>query len=82
MKTSSVFYLCPTCFYASQTPDDSHEHTLLRVDPGLPGDARRKPVTDRDGLILSAAPFWFHEVLLRSRIVSGSASGTQNISQV
>jgi hypothetical protein len=74
MNTSLVFYLCPTCFYASDTPDDGHEHTLLRVDPGLPGDQRRKPVTDRDGLILSPAPYWFYEALLRNRIVSDSMS--------
>jgi hypothetical protein len=56
MNNSLVFYLCPTCFYASDTPDDGHEHALLRVDPGLPGDERRKPVTNRNGHILSPAP--------------------------
>jgi hypothetical protein len=79
MQTSSVFYLCPTCFYASQTPDDSHEHVLLCVDPGLPGDERRKPIMDRDGLILSPAPFWFHEALRQSHIVSSGASETKNV---
>ena len=72
MNTSLAFYLCPTCFYASDTPDDGHEHALLRVDPGLPGDERRKPVTDRDGLILSPAPYWFYEALLQSQIARSS----------
>ena len=36
MNASIVFYLCPNCFYASDVPDESHEHTLLRVDPGFP----------------------------------------------
>ena len=72
MKNSLVFYLCPTCFYASDAPDDGHEHALLRVDPGLPGDERRKPLTSRDGLILSPAPYWFYEALLQSRIASSS----------
>ena len=67
MDRSFVFYLCPICFYASHLPDDKHEHTLLRVDPGLPGDARRKPLTDNNGQILSAAPRWFHEALLLSK---------------
>ncbi|HKY53625.1 MAG TPA: hypothetical protein VJM08_04925 [Anaerolineales bacterium] len=66
MNASLVFYLCPTCFYASETLDSSHEHTLLRVDPGLPGDERRKPITDRNGRIISPAPRWFYEAILQS----------------
>jgi hypothetical protein len=73
MNTSLIFYLCPTCFYASDTPDEAHEHALLRVDPGLPGDERRKPVTDRDGLILSPAPYWFYEAKLQARITTRSS---------
>jgi hypothetical protein len=75
MNTSSIsiFYLCPTCFYASQIPDVGHEHELLRMDPGLPGDERRKPMTDSSGHILSPAPRWFHEAILQARIVSGKA---------
>jgi hypothetical protein len=68
MDTSSIFYLCPTCFYASQTLDEGHEHGLLRVDPGPPGDERRKPVTDPSGHILSPAPRWFYEATLQARI--------------
>jgi hypothetical protein len=67
MNVSIVFYLCPTCFYASDMLDSSHEHTLLRVDPGLPGDERRKPVIDGDGRILSPAPRWFHEALILAK---------------
>lgn len=69
MNTSLVFYLCPNCFYASQTPDD-HEHALLRVDPGLPGDERRKPVMDQSGHILSPAPRWFYEAILQARLAA------------
>jgi len=69
MNTSSVFYLCPICFYASETPDGSHEHILLRVDPGLPDDERRKPVTDQHGHILSPGPRWFHEAMLQTRMM-------------
>lgn len=68
MNTSIDFYLCPNCFYASDFPDDSHEHALLRVRPGLPGDERRKPIIDRSGRILSAAPLWFHEAIIRARV--------------
>jgi hypothetical protein len=68
MNTSSVFYLCPNCFYASEIPDERHEHALLRVDPGLPSDEKRKPVTALNGQILSAAPRWFHEAILQARM--------------
>ena len=63
MNSSLAFYLCPICFYASDTPDDTHEHTLLRVDPGLPGDERRKPITNSSGQIVSPAPRWFYEAI-------------------
>jgi hypothetical protein len=63
-------YLCPTCFYASEIPDDEHEHALLRVDPGLPNDERRKPVTDLSGQIQSPAPRWFHEAVLQARMTA------------
>jgi hypothetical protein len=67
MNTSLVFYLCPNCFYASDFPDNTHEHTLLRVDPGLPGDERRKPVTNQSGHILTPAPRWFYEAIIQAK---------------
>jgi len=70
MIVSLAFYLCPTCFYACETPDKDHEHALLRVDPGLPGDEKRKPVTDSKGRILSAAPQWFHEAMIQTRMTA------------
>jgi hypothetical protein len=73
MNASSVFYICPTCFYACEIPDDSHEHMLLRVDPGLPRDEKRKPVTDQHGHILSPAPRWFHEALFQARMSPGNS---------
>jgi len=73
MNASLVFYLCPNCFYASDFPDDSHEHALLRVDPGLPGDERRKPIMDRNGRILSPAPRWFHDAVTEVKTTSRSS---------
>ncbi|MEW5829349.1 MAG: hypothetical protein AB1846_10705 [Chloroflexota bacterium] len=73
MNASTVFYLCPTCFHASGAPDPGHEHPLLRVDPGPPGDDRRKPATDGSGRMLSAAPRWFIEAVTRSRTNPGLA---------
>jgi hypothetical protein len=70
MNTSLVFYLCPICFYACGTPDEGHEHSLLRVDPGMPGDDRRKPITDQNGHILSPAPRWYYEALWQTRVTT------------
>jgi hypothetical protein len=67
MNDSLIFYLCPICFYASSIPDAGHEHPLLRVDPGLPNDERRKPITDPKGHIQSAAPRWFYEAVQQAR---------------
>jgi hypothetical protein len=67
MNSSTIFYLCPICFYACENPDAGHEHPLLRMDPGLPGDERRKPLSDHNGHILSPAPRWFHEALVQTR---------------
>jgi hypothetical protein len=73
MNNSLIFYLCPICFYASEIPDNSHEHALLRVDPGLPDDERRKPITGQNGQILSPAPRWFHEAIMQARTAPGNA---------
>ena len=73
MNDSLVFYICPTCFYASEIPRYDHEHALLCVYPGLPGDERRKPVTDQYGRILSPAPRWFHEALKEGRTTPRSS---------
>lgn len=70
MSTALIFYICPTCFYACEIPDPNHEHALLRVDPGLPGDERRKPVTDQNGHIISPAPLWFHQAIIEARAAS------------
>ena len=75
MNTSLIFYLCPTCFYACEIFDNYHEHALLRVDPGLPSDERRKPITDRRGQIVSPAPRWFHEAIIQARTSPGNPSG-------
>jgi hypothetical protein len=68
MKASSAFYICPLCFYASGIEDGQHEHPLLHVDPGLPGDERRKPLLADNGRILNPAPGWFSVAVRRARI--------------
>ena len=70
MNTSIILYLCPHCFYASDVPDERHEHPLVRMEPGPPGDERPKPITDRHGQILSPAPRWFHEAVIQARMAA------------
>ena len=72
MNAKMIFYLCPTCFYASESAEPEHEHTLLRVHPALPSDERRKPMTDHNGQILSAAPRWFYEAIIQARVAPRS----------
>jgi hypothetical protein len=79
MNDSLAFYLCPTCFYASKTPDDFHEHALLCVDPGLPGDEKRNPIKDHTGRILFAAPRWFYEAIIEARKAMKSANLGPNL---
>jgi hypothetical protein len=67
MNNKQVFYICPSCFYTRETLDNNHKHPMLCVDPGAPGDERRKPVMDRNGQILTPAPRWFQEALLQTR---------------
>jgi hypothetical protein len=69
MNSKQVFYICPSCFYACEKPDDSHRHAMLRVNPGAPGDERRKPVMDKNGQILTPAPRWFQEAVLQARAI-------------
>jgi hypothetical protein len=64
---TSPFYLCPICFYASDIPNNRHEHRLLHIDLGVPGDERRKLLTDRIGRILSPALLWFHDAVAKVR---------------
>ena len=55
-----TFYICPFCFYVNED-NSSHEHPMLFVNSGQPGDERRKPINDRHGTIVSRAPLWYVE---------------------
>lgn len=58
MTSSETFYLCPTCFAATQD-QRHHEHGMIVV-PGRDLDAyQRRPITDAGGRLLTQAPRWF-----------------------
>jgi hypothetical protein len=63
MNTDCTFYLCPTCFEASECECMDHLHRMIRCDPGAPGDERRKPVMNGKGTVKSHAPRWFLEAV-------------------
>lgn len=59
MKSSDVFYLCPTCFVALTKNEDNHAHRMIAVPiRNLPLDQRR-PLSDAQGRLLTQAPRWF-----------------------
>lgn len=63
MKSAYLFYLCPTCFEATQDEEQGHRHGMLLCDPGPPGDERRKPLADESGRLKTRAPRWFLEAV-------------------
>ncbi len=66
MKTGFQFYLCPTCFEASEFKLEGHRHPMIRMDPGRTDDERRKPKLDATGRLASHAPVWFLEATTHS----------------
>ncbi len=63
MNPEEIFYLCPTCFEASETALADHEHPMMLCTLGQPGDERRKPATNSGGQLTSRAPRWFWQTL-------------------
>jgi hypothetical protein len=61
MPSDEFFYLCPTCFEASECELECHGHPMMRCECGQPGDERRKPPLNGGGRIKSRAPRWFWE---------------------
>lgn len=58
MTSLETFYLCPTCFAATQE-QQHHEHGMIVVH-GLDLDAsQRQPIIDAGGRLLTQAPHWF-----------------------
>ncbi len=63
MSAKFLFYLCPICFQADDSPRNCHDHPMIRCDAGGPNDERRKPLTDEQGHVKSHAPRWFLEAV-------------------
>lgn len=69
MVDEDKFYICPICFQVCESKKACdlhiHAHRMVPAAPGEPGDARRKPLRDRQGDLLSRAPRWFFEAIGR-----------------
>lgn len=59
MNGNQAFYLCPTCFEATERLDPHHRHKMLYIEPARFDDEQRKPVMDKHGRLLTRAPRWF-----------------------
>ena len=58
METEQEFYICPTCFFVSESHPELHEHEMLHY-PGYPaGHEKLKPSVDGDGDLKTRAPGW------------------------
>jgi hypothetical protein len=63
-RKMDCLYICLSCFEVFREAPPVHPHKdsmLIQCDPGEPGDERRKPVTDPDGVLLTQAPRWYLE---------------------
>lgn len=63
------FYMCSVCFEISQEGLICHGRPMMHCDAGEAGSARRKPMTDQSGRMLSPAPRWFLEAV--GKLLSG-----------
>jgi hypothetical protein len=63
MSAEDSFFLCPTCFEASDARIECHGHTMVRCECGRPGDERRKPLVTAGGRLETRAPRWFWDAV-------------------
>ncbi|MAU01844.1 MAG: hypothetical protein CL608_32305 [Anaerolineaceae bacterium] len=62
MNSEQEFYICPFCFFASETNAPCHDRTMIRY-PGFPaGDSRLKPAMAESGDIKTRMPRWMLHV--------------------
>jgi hypothetical protein len=61
MDNGEVLYICPVCFRVCDSKRECHEHQTIECHTGRPGDARRKPLEDQFGNLVSRAPRWYLE---------------------
>ena len=63
MNEDVVIYICPKCFQVCDSEIECHQHFMVKCNTGEPGDARRRPIYDHYGHIVSRAPRWYLEAV-------------------
>jgi hypothetical protein len=61
--SDELFFICPVCFAACESGRDCHDHAMVCCQVMAPDDARRRPIQDASGRLLSRAPRWFLEAV-------------------
>ncbi len=59
MSTTTRFYICPTCFAATETEPIGHPHAMICIDLRSLEPASHCPPRNRDGSLQSRRPGWF-----------------------
>jgi hypothetical protein len=59
MCTTTRFYICPTCFAATETEPIGHSHAMICIDlSSLQPDSQCPPLNG-DGTLQTRRPGWF-----------------------
>ena len=69
MKSNCLFYICPTCFYTSESEANGHDHAMIKYDACLYTGDQRKPLMAGNGCLKSQAPRWFLEAVRSHKTV-------------
>ena len=56
-----IIYVCQECFTMAGEARTCCEHKMIRLDAGIPGDERSKPLMDERGNLKTRAPLWWVE---------------------
>ena len=60
MEEHTILF-CPKCFQICESTTHEHDHEVILCEVGKVGDARRKPIYDSRGRLMTRAPRWFLE---------------------
>jgi hypothetical protein len=56
-----IIYICQDCFTVAERLSQCCGHDMARVDAGMAGDERSKPLVDNHGNLQTRAPIWWVE---------------------
>lgn len=59
MYTATHFYICPTCFAATETEPIGHPHAMICIDLSSLEVVNQSPPTNGDGTLQTRRPAWF-----------------------